>query len=369
MSDTPIQLPSPFALQCPVLICLEVWLMDYARTAIVPQPNTFAFTDSFGTVHAVSFDKDGYAAIPDVSAGPGYLVYKGTPEELAEACGYPSKMKAPAAREQNKLSSRPHVFAVQRNPQNADTYGHRITYPVLRKGKGISLWVDIRAVPCTRHVIEILAHPCRWKFSDISGDPTPVHFAITNTDGLHFSTSSPLGSQSPHEFSDKMRKALAKPWPPKNPKDYAELCSNISGTKRLPGASDFFHLLHSINKGVNEFVKYTSEPVGQEDDWQVPEKTLRTQKGDCEDYALLKYALLHERGVPEENMRILAHRVKGIGHAILLVYDREGDTWYRLDNYEPEVLEKCNKFKGVGYDPGNIMALVCKAYVQQLREQ
>lgn len=60
---------------------------------------------------------------------------------------------------------------------------------------------------------------------------------------------------------------------------------------------------------------------GQSDYWATPVEFL-TRGGDCEDYAIAKYASLRALGVPEERLRIaIVHdEVKDMPHAVLIVY-------------------------------------------------
>jgi len=65
------------------------------------------------------------------------------------------------------------------------------------------------------------------------------------------------------------------------------------------------------------------------------------KSGDCEDFSIAKYMLLKAAGMPVENMRIVAVRIKslgGIGHAILVVY--QGDKALVLDNRVAPVMDE-----------------------------
>jgi predicted transglutaminase-like cysteine proteinase len=65
------------------------------------------------------------------------------------------------------------------------------------------------------------------------------------------------------------------------------------------------------------------------------------KSGDCEDFSIAKYMLLKAAGMPVENMRIVAVRIRslgGIGHAILVVY--QGDQALVLDNRNTRVMEE-----------------------------
>lgn len=76
---------------------------------------------------------------------------------------------------------------------------------------------------------------------------------------------------------------------------------------------------------------------GKSDYWQTPVEFL-TRGGDCEDYAIAKYASLRSLGVPENRMRIaiVQDLQKNIPHAVLIVYT-DNDALI-LDNQVPQAL-------------------------------
>ncbi len=86
---------------------------------------------------------------------------------------------------------------------------------------------------------------------------------------------------------------------------------------------DTFLLLDRINASVNRAI----EPVADElDDW-----VGYTSAGDCEDYALLKRALLIEEGIPAGALRIaVVDTPAGEAHAVLVARTSGGDLV--LDN-------------------------------------
>jgi transglutaminase-like putative cysteine protease len=52
-----------------------------------------------------------------------------------------------------------------------------------------------------------------------------------------------------------------------------------------------------FNEQINRDVPYVSEPLGL-DAWQTPTQTMTAQSGDCEDFAILKYAVMKRSGLP-----------------------------------------------------------------------
>jgi predicted transglutaminase-like cysteine proteinase len=92
--------------------------------------------------------------------------------------------------------------------------------------------------------------------------------------------------------------------------------------------------LEKANQLVNSAIVYASDMAmhGQMDRWSSPLATLKLGKGDCEDYAILKYNLLLEAGVRAGDLRIVLVRDTSIriDHAVLTA--RVDGRWYVLDN-------------------------------------
>ena len=91
--------------------------------------------------------------------------------------------------------------------------------------------------------------------------------------------------------------------------------------------------LELINSWVNRTIRYTEDAnaFGQRDYWASPKVSLKG-RGDCEDYAIAKYASLKALGFGEDRMRIVIvnDTRKKIGHAVLSVKTVNGI--YILDN-------------------------------------
>jgi len=71
---------------------------------------------------------------------------------------------------------------------------------------------------------------------------------------------------------------------------------------------------------------------GKTEYWATAFQFLR-KSGDCEDFSIAKYMLLKAAGMPVDDMRVVAVRIRslgGIGHAILVVY--QGSKAWVLDN-------------------------------------
>lgn len=97
-------------------------------------------------------------------------------------------------------------------------------------------------------------------------------------------------------------------------------------------------MAENVNTLVNktDYIEDTNN-YGQSDYWATPVEFF-TRGGDCEDYAIAKYASLRALGVPEDRMRvaIVQDLQKNIPHAILIVYTDEGPLV--LDNQNKRAL-------------------------------
>ncbi len=96
-----------------------------------------------------------------------------------------------------------------------------------------------------------------------------------------------------------------------------------------------------INRGVNQAVRYVSDDQqhGLPDVWSSPLQTLRSGLGDCEDYAIAKYALLLAAGTPESDLKLLLVRDLAVrqDHAVVAV--RLEGKWFVLDNRRAALME------------------------------
>lgn len=95
-----------------------------------------------------------------------------------------------------------------------------------------------------------------------------------------------------------------------------------------------------VNRVVNSSIRGVSDEYlyGVIDYWASPLETLKAGAGDCEDYVILKYALLKQLGIASDSIRFVVVRdIKhGAFHAVLWV-KLEGQ-WLVLDNLNMEVV-------------------------------
>ena len=89
-----------------------------------------------------------------------------------------------------------------------------------------------------------------------------------------------------------------------------------------------------INRAVNLALIPTSDEAqwGVADRWSPPFETLQTHRGDCEDYAIVKYVALLEAGLSRDDLKIVILRdfVHNEDHAVLAA--RVDGEWLILNN-------------------------------------
>lgn len=107
----------------------------------------------------------------------------------------------------------------------------------------------------------------------------------------------------------------------------------------LQGAG-FAHKVGRVNAIVNGYVAYRRDVdnYGVVDHWATPGETLARRSGDCEDYAILKMALLARLGVPASSMSVVVLRdeSRDLFHAVLSLRTNKGHLI--LDNVHDRVL-------------------------------
>lgn len=110
------------------------------------------------------------------------------------------------------------------------------------------------------------------------------------------------------------------------------LASPLQDNRFQPTAENLSEL-DEVNRAVNRAIQPATdaEVYGVSEFWTLP-----TDKGDCEDYALLKQKTLLARGWPSSALLLTVVRdEKGEGHAVLTARTAQGD--YVLDNKVDDV--------------------------------
>jgi predicted transglutaminase-like cysteine proteinase len=111
----------------------------------------------------------------------------------------------------------------------------------------------------------------------------------------------------------------------------------VDGARARDGRARF----GEINRAINLAIKPMSDMAqyGQIDVWSSPLATFASGAGDCEDYAIAKFAALRMAGVSPEDIRIVVLRdlLHGEDHAAVLA--RLDGHWLMLDNRRMAMIE------------------------------
>ena len=110
---------------------------------------------------------------------------------------------------------------------------------------------------------------------------------------------------------------------------------------RAASSGDMRARVEAVNVRINQAIRYVSdyEQFGVADRWSSPLQALASGKGDCEDYAIVKYGVLREAGVAEADLKVLLVRDLAVrqDHAVLAV--RIDGRWLVLANRRGALLE------------------------------
>lgn len=90
----------------------------------------------------------------------------------------------------------------------------------------------------------------------------------------------------------------------------------------------FAQTLRDVNQAVNTLIEYVSDQKNYRmiDHWAAGSETIARGRGDCEDFAILKHALLRRAGIPENSMSliVLKDNARRLYHAVLAVSTNKG---------------------------------------------
>ena len=113
-------------------------------------------------------------------------------------------------------------------------------------------------------------------------------------------------------------------------------------------AADDRERLQAVNRFFNQRIAFATDQSvwDQEDYWASPLEALAKGQGDCEDYAIAKYASLLAVGVAPARLRLVYVRARmpagtvpaSQAHMVLAYHANPGDEPLILDNLVPEVL-------------------------------
>ena len=106
-------------------------------------------------------------------------------------------------------------------------------------------------------------------------------------------------------------------------------------------AKDAFERLEAVNWYVNKRVQFTDDDLqyGRADVWSTANETLKRGRGDCEDYAIAKLAMLRRAGIADRDLYLVVVKdlVRRADHAVLVV--RAAGHMYVLDNGTDALLD------------------------------
>jgi predicted transglutaminase-like cysteine proteinase len=121
--------------------------------------------------------------------------------------------------------------------------------------------------------------------------------------------------------------------------------ASVSGTAGAYAASlrgeDVIAKLEAVNGYVNARVRFVDDRVqfGVADRWMPATQTLARGRGDCEDFALAKRAMLRAAGVPDKDLYlvVLKDLARRADHAVLVV--RASGRFLVLDNGTDRIVD------------------------------
>jgi predicted transglutaminase-like cysteine proteinase len=211
--------------------------------------------------------------------------------------------------------------------------------------------MSMRIVRELARVITI-ASPAIWLCPAAAGDLSPQPSAITRAPAaqdstiMHFGSLEPFNAAMPVAGGALLQKWNAAATELRIDIDIIAACRVDPDACESPAAKRMIGIVEDarkregrarigeINRAVNLAVAAVNDKVqyGTEDKWTSPLTTFTSGRGDCEDYALAKYAGLRAAGFNDADLRLLiVHLPRSqTDHAVLSV--RHEGRWLVLDN-------------------------------------
>ncbi len=200
--------------------------------------------------------------------------------------------------------------------------------------------------------VSIIVMPAIWFCTAAAGDLSPQPSAITSAPAAQTSitayspSSDPLGAPTQIASGALLQKWRAASIELRIDTDIITACRadlaacESPAAKRIAGLVDDARKrdgrarIGEINRAVNLAIIATTDKTqyGIEDRWASPLMTFTSGRGDCEDYALAKYAALRAAGFDADELRLLIVHLPRLqtDHAVLAVRHEGG--WLILDN-------------------------------------
>jgi len=177
----------------------------------------------------------------------------------------------------------------------------------------------------------------------------------------------PVSSERPDVFNSVAlaigRSPLDARW---NQVSGAGVGGNASAFASSLRGQDVLAKLEAVNGYVNARVRFVDDRVqfGVADRWQVPSDTLTRGRGDCEDFALAKRAMLRAAGIPEKDLYlvVLKDLSRRADHAVLVV--RAAGRFLVLDNGTDRIVDSSDV---ADYKPMLTFAAAGRSYTHGYR--
>ena len=116
--------------------------------------------------------------------------------------------------------------------------------------------------------------------------------------------------------------------------------STLADLERASKGLSFFDKLKLVNLTINGMITYQPDlkTYRIRDHWAAPGESVAAGVGDCEDYVILKMAILQQLGVPAKAMSVvvLKDTDRNLYHAVLAISTNKGN--FVLDNVQDKVL-------------------------------
>jgi predicted transglutaminase-like cysteine proteinase len=119
----------------------------------------------------------------------------------------------------------------------------------------------------------------------------------------------------------------------------------VDDLKELPPQE----MVAAVNQAINRF-DYAEDAVtyGHDDYWATPMEFFTKGGGDCEDFAIAKYALLRAMGISEDLMRIvIVETDTGTAHAVLVIDSEQGQIVLDNQSYRPAMASAISNYQPI----------------------
>lgn len=98
-------------------------------------------------------------------------------------------------------------------------------------------------------------------------------------------------------------------------------------------------ILNEVNDFYNRKINWISDEVlwDEKDYWATPLETVMNGAGDCEDFAILKFFSLLDKGISRMHLRLMYAKIKDTPHMVVCYV--KGDEHLVLDNIDQQIIE------------------------------